>query len=86
MILSALPSNHAQTHTQTRTHTHTHTHTHSDGVGRSGAFLCIHSQLERLKTEGEVDVFKYLKSARTKRIGLLSEMVIIRIFHNDIWL
>ena len=47
----------------------------SDGVGRSGAFLCIHSQLERLKTEGEVDVFKYLKSARTKRIGLVSEMV-----------
>ena len=73
-------------HTHKHVHTHTHTHTHSDGVGRSGAFLCIHSQLERLKTEGEVDVFKYLKSARTKRIGLLSEMVIIRIFHNDIWL
>ncbi len=48
----------------------------SDGVGRSGAFLCIHSQLERLKTEGEIDVFKYLKSARTKRIGLVSEMVL----------
>ena len=47
----------------------------SDGVGRSGAFLCIHSQLERLKTEGEVDVFKYLKTARTRRIGLLSELV-----------
>ena len=47
----------------------------SDGVGRSGAFLCIHSQLERLKTEGEVDIFKYLKSARTRRIGLLSELV-----------
>ena len=26
----------------------------SDGVGRSGAFLCIHSQLERLKTEREI--------------------------------
>ena len=48
---------------------------YSDGVGRSGAFLCIHSQLERLKTEGEIDVFKYLKSARTKRIGLVSEIV-----------
>ena len=76
------------THTHTHTYTHTliHTHTHSDGVGRSGAFLCIHSQLERLKTEGEVDVFKYLKSARTKRIGLLSEMVIIRFCHNNILL
>ena len=47
----------------------------SDGVGRSGTFLCIHSQLERLKTEGEVDIFKYLKSARTRRIGLLSDPV-----------
>ena len=47
----------------------------SDGVGRSGAFLCIHSQLERLKTEGEIDIFKYLKSARTRRIGLLSDPV-----------
>ena len=48
---------------------------YSNGVGRSGAFLCIHSQLERLKTEGEVDIFKYLKSARTRRIGLLSDPV-----------
>ena len=50
----------------------------SDGIGRSGAltaFLCIHSQLERFKTEGEVDIFKYLKTARTRRIGLLSELV-----------
>ena len=52
----------------------------SDGVGRSGAFLCIHSQLERLKTEGEVDIFKYLKSARTRRIGLLSELVSYQIY------
>ena len=35
----------------------------SDGVGRSGTFLCIHSQLERLKTEGVVDVFQAVKSA-----------------------
>jgi protein tyrosine phosphatase len=46
----------------------------NDGVGRCGAFLCIHSQLERLKTESEVDIFKYLKTARTRRIGLLSEL------------
>ena len=37
--------------------------------------MCIHSQLERLKTEGEVDIFKYLKTARTRRMGLLSDLV-----------
>ena len=47
----------------------------SDGIGRSGAFLCIHSQLERLKTDGEVDAFKYLKTARTRRQGLIAELV-----------
>ena len=47
----------------------------SDGVGRSGTFLCIHSQLERLKTEGEIDILKYLKSACTRHIGLLSDPV-----------
>ena len=47
-------------------------------MGRSGAFVCIHSQMERLKTEGEVDIFKYLKTARTRRVGLLSDLV--RIF------
>ena len=35
----------------------------SDGVVRSGTFLIIHSQLERLKTEGVVDVFQAIKSA-----------------------
>ena len=48
---------------------------HSDGTGRSGAFLCMHSHLERLMTDGEVDIFKYLKTARTHRQGLVAELV-----------
>ena len=59
--------------------THTHTHTHvlllSDGVGRTGTFICIHSQLERLKTEGVVDIFQSIKSARIQRAGLVPEVV-----------
>ena len=47
----------------------------SDGVGRSGTFICVHSQLERLKTEGVVDIFQCIKSARIQRAGLVPEAV-----------
>ena len=58
------------------THTHTHTHiTHSDAVGRTGTFICLHAQLERLKTEGVVDFFQYIKSARVHRAWLVTEVV-----------
>ena len=47
----------------------------SDGVVRSGTFICVHSQLERLKTEGVVDVFQAIKSARIQRPGLIPNTV-----------
>ena len=47
----------------------------SDGVVRSGTFLVIHSQLERLKTEGVVDVFQAIKSARIHRPGVIPNTV-----------
>ena len=47
----------------------------SDGVVRSGTFVCIHSQLERLKTEGVVDVFQAIKSARIHRPGIIPNTV-----------
>ena len=37
--------------------------------------MCIHSQLERLKTEGVVDVFQAIKSARIHRPGLIPNTV-----------
>ena len=49
----------------------------SDGVARSGTFICIHSQLERVKTEGVVDVFQAIKSARIQRPGLIPNTVSI---------
>ena len=47
----------------------------SDGVGRTGTFICIHAQLERLKTEGVFDFFQFIKSARMQRAGLVSDSV-----------
>ena len=47
----------------------------SDGVGRTGTFICLHSQLERLKTEGVVDFFQAVKSARIQRACLVPDTV-----------
>ena len=59
----------------------THSFTHiplipfSNGVGRTGTFICIHAQLERLKTEGVVDFFQSIKTARIQRAGLVPDVV-----------
>ena len=47
----------------------------SDGVGKTGTFICLHSQLERLKTEGVVDFFQAVKSARIQRACLVPDAV-----------
>ena len=47
----------------------------SDGVSRTGTFLTIHCQLERLKTEGVVDFLQAIKSARLHRPGLVNNTV-----------
>ena len=44
-------------------------------MGRTGTFICLHSQLERLKTEGVVDFFQAVKSARIQRAGLVPDAV-----------
>ena len=45
----------------------------SDGVGRTGTFICLHSQLERLKTEGVVDFLQAVKASRIQRPGLVPD-------------
>jgi len=47
----------------------------SDGSGRSGTFISIYSEIERLKTEGVVDVLQCIKSARIQRCGLVANEV-----------
>ncbi len=44
-------------------------------MDRTGAFICMHAQIERLKTEGVVDVFQFIKSARLNRPGLVQSVV-----------
>ena len=44
-------------------------------MGRTGTFICIHAQLERLKTEGVVDFFQFVKSARMQRPGVILNVV-----------
>ncbi len=53
----------------------THTRTCSNGIGRTGVFITLHAQLERLKIEGVVDVFQFIKFARKQREGLVSSPV-----------
>ena len=47
----------------------------SDGVGRTGAFMTIYSQLERLKVEQTADIFQFVKASRLKRKGLIRQLV-----------
>ena len=54
---------------------HPHTSFFSNGIGRTGVFITIHAQLERLKIEGVVDVFQFIKSARKQREGLVNSPV-----------
>lgn len=55
---------------------------YSDGSGRSGAFVVLYSQLERLKTEHVVDVFQGIKAARTQRMRIVHSVVCIYILTN----
>lgn len=48
---------------------------YSNGSGRSGVFVVLYSQLERLKTEGAVDIFQGVKTARIQRMGIVENAV-----------
>jgi len=47
----------------------------SDGVGRTGTFICMHAQMERMKSEHVADVFQFIKSVRFQRAGLMANQV-----------
>eukprot|EP00731_Ephydatia_muelleri_P025779 Em0017g862a len=46
----------------------------NDGVGRTGTFITMHSELERLKTEGVVDVVQRVKFSRIARPGIVQNV------------
>ena len=47
----------------------------SDGMGRTGVFITAMSEIERVKIEGEIDIFQTIKSMRTKRPKMVSTVV-----------
>ena len=47
----------------------------SDGMNRTGTFICIYSEVEHLRLEGTVDVFQSVKIARCKRPHLVTTEV-----------
>ena len=47
----------------------------SDGVGRTGAFIATHAEMERMKAETVVDLFQFVKAIRLQRAGLVSNVV-----------
>ena len=47
----------------------------SDGIDRTGAFICLYSQLERVKVEGVADIFQFVKGSRFHRPGLVQSVV-----------
>ena len=49
----------------------------SDGVGRTGAFIAIHAEMERMKAETVVDLFQFVKGMRIQRAGMVSNKVFI---------
>ena len=49
--------------------------TYSDGMGRTGAFICIHAMLDRVNSEHIVDFFQFIKSSRINRPDIVREEV-----------
>ena len=51
----------------------------SGGTGRTGTFIAIDILLERLKTEGVVDVFQTVRALRLQRTGMVQTVVSIQV-------
>ena len=47
----------------------------SGGTGRTGTFIAVSILLERLKTEGVVDVFHTVRALRLQRPGMVQSVV-----------
>ena len=49
---------------------------YSDGMGRTGTFICIHAMLERMNSEGVVDFFQFIKASRINQPNIVREQVL----------
>ena len=78
LITCLLPSPHHSTLTSPNLYPHLISalpYTFSDGMSRTGAFICMHHELERVKVEGVVDIFHCIKASRISRPCLVQNVV-----------
>ena len=47
----------------------------SDGMGRTGVFITVMAETERVKVEREVDIFQTVKAIRAQRPNMVSTVV-----------
>ncbi len=47
----------------------------SAGVGRTGTFMTLHAQLRRIKAEGNVDIFGFVRAMRYQRVFMVQTEV-----------
>ena len=47
----------------------------SDGMSRTGVFITVMSEIDRVKVEGEIDIFQTVKAARTARPHMVPTVV-----------
>ena len=48
---------------------------YSDGMSRTGVFITTMAEVERVKVQGEVDIFQTVKAARSERPHMVSTPV-----------
>ena len=52
----------------------------STGVGRTGVFIALCNLIERVKTEGLLDVFRVVRRLKTQRPGMVQTKVYLHYF------
>ena len=48
---------------------------YSNGMGRTGVFITAMSEIERVKIEGEIDLFQTVKAIRVQRPNMVCTVV-----------
>ena len=51
----------------------------SAGVGRSGTFITLHSQLQRIASEATIDIFPFVRQMRYRRCHMVQTEVCVRV-------
>ena len=52
----------------------------SAGVGRTGTFITLFTQLQRIQAEGNVDIFNFVRNMRNNRCCMVQTEVSVRAF------